>query len=823
MSVIGLDFGNESSVVGIARKKGIDVLLNNESKRETPSMVGFGDKQRSLGTAASAGYTMNYKNTVNNLKRFIGRQYDELDVATEAEKCFYKLCKCERTGGVLMEVRYMGEARKFTPTEVLAMLLGELQRIAEAEHGTKVPDCVISVPCYFTDVQRHAVMDAASIAGLKCLRLINDMTAVALGYGIYKNDLPEPDAPPLTVAFVDVGHSDMQVAIVSYNKGKMKVLGHAYDRALGGRDFDDCLVDHFAEEFKEKYKIDVKSNPRATFRLREAMAKAKKVLSANAETPVNIECLMDDTDVRSKITRETFEGLAANLLSRVLAPCEKALAKSGVTVEDVAIVELVGNSSRIPAISSQISAFFKKEISRHLNASECVARGCALQGAMLSPTFRFTRTFDVEDASCFPVSFSYPSEDGTGEETKTVFAENNVVPSTKLLTFFRSSTFELRAAFSEPGLLPDGAPTAVGKFSIGPIPAPKAGDEKQKIKVKLRLNMHGTVGVESAQLLEEEIVEVEEPAPAAEAPMETDGAAAAAGAENGEKKEGEAPSEPAAPMETEDAKPATVMVKKKNIKKTEVPVQSFLSKMSSADTEKGAEREFDMCLQDRVIEETKEKKNELEEYVLKMRSRLHGDLEAYIAPGPRDAMVKVLTETEDWLYEDGEDETKGVYTDKLNGLKEQGNAIVMRYTEDQSRSTAAEGLTTVAKQFKAMARSGDAKYAHITQEELKKVADECDDALIWLTDKMGIQDSTPKTEAPVLLCSDITKKRDVLLRVCEPIMNKPAPKPEPKPEPKPAAAGEAKPDGAAADTEMKDGGEAAEATDTKMSNADDLD
>ena len=836
MSVLGLDFGNESSVVGIARKKGIDVLLNNESKRETPSMVGFTEKQRALGTAAAAGFTMNYKNTVNQIKRLIGRSGAEKGMDEERSRCFFETETCGTTGGVLIKVRYLGEEKKFTPTEVLAMLLGELARIAEAEHGAKVPDCVVSVPCYFTDAQRHAVMDAASIAGLKCLRLMNDMTAVALGYGIYKQDLPAPEEKPLRVAFVDVGHSDMQVAIVAYSKGTMKVLGHAFDRSLGGRDFDDCLVDHFAEEFKTTYKIDVKSRPRALFRLREAAAKSKKVLSANAETPLNIECLMDDIDVRSKITREKFEELSADLLARVLAPCEVALEKSGVSVDDISIVELVGNSSRIPAISTQISSFFKREVSRHLNASECVARGCALQGAMLSPTFRFTREFDVQDAACYPVAFSWASEPGAEEEASAndanVFDVNNSVPSTKMLTFYRSNNFDICARYAAPELLPAGANLDVGKFTLGPIPPSKTG-EKQKVKVKVRLNIHGTVGVESAQAVEEEeeeevAMEDADAKPAAAdgaaeaaAPMDTDAAAPASTGGEGDA----AAAAAAAPMETEEAEKK----KKKKIKRTDIAVQSSLCKLAPHEINKYNEKEFEMCFQDRIIEETKEKKNDLEEYVLKMRSRLYGDLEPYIAASSRDALVSVLTATEDWLYEDGEDETKGVYTDKLNELKEKGNVVVMRYTEDQSRASAANGLVTIANDFKTKATSGDAKYSHIGEEDLGRVVKECDAALAWLEDKSKMQEATPKTDPPVLLCAEITKKRDVLLRVAEPIMNKPAPPPAAA-KPKPAAAPEpangangAAPEAAEAETAA---GEAATgAADTTMADgtADDLD
>lgn len=225
-----------------------------------------------------------------------------------------------------------------------------------------------------------------------------------------------------------------------------------------------------------------------------------------------------------------------------------------------------------------------------------------------------------------------------------------------------------------------------------------------------------------------------------------------------------------------------------------------------------------------MLKRPKKKRNEIEEYVLKMRTRLYQDLEPYITPDARDKFSQELTATEDWLYEDGEDETKGVYIERLNKLKDQGNIILLRFTEDQSRNTAANGLSMIANDFKTMATSGNEKYAHIEEEEKAKVVKECDAALKWLDDKIAMQTVTPKTEQPVLLCADITKKRDVLLRVCEPIMNKPKPKPKPAPAPAPTPTPTPAP--TAEGTKPADGAEdmkVDEAEDAKMSNADDLD
>ncbi|RYR45480.1 hypothetical protein Ahy_A07g031304 [Arachis hypogaea] len=242
------------------------------------------------------------------------------------------------------------------------------------------------VPSYFSDLQRRAYLNVAAIVGLKPLRLIHGCTATGIGYGIYNTDFSI--AAPIYVAFVDVGHCDTQVSIAAFQDGKMKMLSHVFDWSLGGRDFDKVLFSYFAVKFREQYSIDVYSNARACIRLRSPCEKLK-VLSANSDAPLNIECLMDEKDVKGLIKMEEFGNLASGLLERICVPCNKALADAGLSVEKIHSVELVGSGSRIPAITRLLTSLFKREAGRTLNASECVARGCALQCAMLSPALHF--------------------------------------------------------------------------------------------------------------------------------------------------------------------------------------------------------------------------------------------------------------------------------------------------------------------------------------------------------------------------------------------------------------------------------------------------
>lgn len=267
MSVVGFDFGNESCVVAVARQRGIDVVLNDESKRETPAIVCFGDKQRFIGTAGAASSTMNPKNSISQVKRLIGRKFSDPEVQRDIQSLPFSVTEGP-DGFPLIHARYLGEQRAFTPTQIVGMVLSNLRAIAEKNLNAAVVDCCIGIPVYFTDLQRRAVLDAVAIAGLYPLRLMHETTSTALAYGIYKTDLPENDQ--LNVAFVDVGHASMQVCIAGFKKGQLKILAHSFDWSLGGRDFDEVLFRHFAEKFKKECKIDVYKNARAFMRLRTA-------------------------------------------------------------------------------------------------------------------------------------------------------------------------------------------------------------------------------------------------------------------------------------------------------------------------------------------------------------------------------------------------------------------------------------------------------------------------------------------------------------------------------------------------------------------------
>ncbi|XP_027167776.1 heat shock 70 kDa protein 15 [Coffea eugenioides] len=797
MSVVGFDFGNESGVVAVARQRGIDVVLNDESKRETPAVVCFGDKQRFLGTAGAASSMMNPKNTISQIKRLIGRPFSDPELQRDLKALPFTVTEGP-DGFPLIHARYLGELRTFTPTQVLGMVFSDLKSIAQKNLNAAVVDCCIGIPVYFTDLQRRAVVDAATIAGLHPLRLIHETTATALAYGIYKTDLPENDQ--LNVAFVDIGHASMQVCIAGFKKGQLKILAHSFDRCLGGRDFDEVLFQHFAAKFKDEYKIDVFQNARACLRLRAACEKLKKMLSANPEAPLNIECLMDEKDVRGFIKREEFEQISIPILERVKKPLEMALAEAGLGVESIHAVEVVGSGSRVPAMIKILTDFFGKEPRRTMNASECVAKGAALQCAILSPTFK-VREFQVNESFPFAIALSWKgsapdAQNGAADNQQStiVFPKGNPIPSVKALTFYRSGTFTVDVHYADVSELQ--APAKISTYTIGPFQATKG--ERAKLKVKVRLNLHGIVSVESATLLEEEEVEVpvtKEPAKET-AKMETDevpsdgappsstetdvnmqdtkGAAEAPGAENGVPDSGDKPVQ----METDSKAEAP----KKKVKKTNIPVSELVyGGLAAADVQKAVEKEFEMALQDRVMEETKDKKNAVESYVYDMRNKLNDRYHEFVMDPERGQFAAKLQETEDWLYEDGEDETKGVYIAKLEELKKQGDPIEERYKEFMERGSVIDQFIYCIGSYREAAMSNDPKFDHIDISEKQKVLNECVEAEAWLREKKQQQDALPKYANPVLLSADIRRKAEALDRSCRPIMTKPKPaKPAPE-------------------------------------------
>ncbi|XP_068601046.1 heat shock 70 kDa protein 4a [Brachionichthys hirsutus] len=795
MSVVGFDLGFQSCYVAAARAGGIETLANDYSDRCTPSFVSFGPQNRSIGASAKTQVVTNCKNTVQGFKRFHGRAYADPYVQSAKSKLVYSLADMP-SGSTGIKVMYLEEEKVFSIEQVTGMLLTKLKQTAESALKKPVADCVISVPSYFTDVERRSVMDAAHIAGLNCLRLMNDTTAVTLAYGIYKQDLPAPEEKPRLVVFVDVGHSGYQVSVCAFNKGKLKILAAACDSELGGKGFDDILVNHFCEEFKKKYKLDVRSKPRALVRLYQECEKLKKLMSANAsDLPLNIECFMNDIDVSAKLNRGQFEEMCSGLLAKVEGPFRNIMEQAKLKKEDIYAVEIVGGASRIPSIKERVSKFFGKELSTTLNADEAVARGCALQCAILSPAFK-VREFSITDVVPYSISLKWNSAAEEGLSDCEVFPKNHAAPFSKILTFYRNEPFFLEAYYNNPKDLPY-PNTSIGQFLIQNV-VPQASGESAKVKVKVRVNVHGVFSVSSASLIE--VVKT----PEGEEPMETDHTVKEEenkmqvdqedqkpqAAENKEKKSEAEEMETTAEDNKEKTNDQPPQAKKPKVKtKTvELPIESSLHRQLSSDVlHVFVENEGKMIMQDKLEKERNDAKNNVEEYVYDMRDKLHGVLEKFVSEADRHAFSSKLEETENWLYEDGEDEKKQVYINKLAELTKLGDPIYERYMEAEERPKAFQELGRQIQQYMKIIeayKAKDEQYSHLDELEVTRVDDQVNAAMVWMNGKMNPQNNQDLTLEPVVKVQEILAKTKELHSACNPVVSKPKPKVEPPKEEK---------------------------------------
>nr|XP_009936440.1 PREDICTED: heat shock protein 105 kDa isoform X2 [Opisthocomus hoazin] len=664
-----------------------------------------------------------------------------------------------KNGGVGVKVMYMDEQHIFSVEQISAMLLTKLKETAESNLKKPVTDCVISVPSFFTDAERRSLLDAAQIVGLNCLRLMNDMTAVALNYGIYKQDLPAPEEKPRIVVFVDMGHSAFQVSACAFNKSKLKVLGTAFDPFLGGRNFDGKLVDYFCAEIKAKYKLDPKAKVRALLRLYQECEKLKKLMSSNStDIPLNIECFMNDTDVSGKMNRSQFEELCADLLQRIEVPLLLLMEQTQLKVEDVTAVEIVGG----PVVKERIAKFFGKDVSSTLNADEAIARGCALQCAILSPAFK-VREFSVTDATPFPISLLWNTEAEDTEGVHEVFSRNHPAPFSKVLTFYRKGPFELEAFYSDPNGVPY-PESKIGRYVIQNVAAQKDG-EKSKVKVKVRVNTHGIFSVSTASMVEPVKSEESEDV-GVETEVESQDQRPTENASDTNERKGDQPPEAKKPK-----------IKVKNV---ELPIEANLVWQLGKDLlNMYIETEGKMIMQDKLEKERNDAKNAVEEYVYEFRDKLSGPYEKFVCEKDLQGFSALLTETEGWLYEEGEDEAKQVYVDKLEDLKKLGTPIEMRYQEAEERPKLLEELGRRLQYYAMIAgefRNKDEKYIHIDEMEMTKVEKCVSEVVEWMNNAVSAQAKKSLDQDPAVHSSEIKAKLQELNNVCEPVVTQPKPK-----------------------------------------------
>ena len=492
--IIGIDLGTTNSCVAVLEGGEPTVINSTEGGRTTPSIVAFTkDDDRLVGQPAKRQAVTNPQNTVFSIKRFMGRMFDE--VGTEIEEVPYKVTKSD-SGSVMVEAG----GKSYSPPEIGAMVLQKLKQTAEEHLGTTVSDVVVTVPAYFNDSQRQATKDAGKIAGLNVRRIINEPTAAALAYGMDKKK-------DETIAVFDLGGGTFDISILELGDGVFEVKSTNGDTHLGGDDFDQKVINWIAAEFKSSDGIDLKKDPMALQRLREAAETAKKELSSSKQTEINLPFITADSSgpkhLNQILTRAKFEELVSDLIARTVDPCLKAIKDASLSAADIDEVILVGGSSRMPKIQEKVKEIFGKEPNHSVNPDEVVALGAAIQGGVLSG--------DVDDILLLDVTPLSLGIETLGSVSTKLIERNTTIPTKKSQVFSTAAdnqtTVEIHVLQGEREMAIDNK--TIGRFHLDGIPPAPRGVPQVEVTFDIDANGILNVGAKDKATGKEQSIRIE--------------------------------------------------------------------------------------------------------------------------------------------------------------------------------------------------------------------------------------------------------------------------------------------------------------------------
>ena len=477
--IIGIDLGTTNSCVSVMEGNEPVVIANDEGRRTTPSIVAFLDNgERKVGDPAKRQAITNPTKTVASIKRFMGGRFDES--VKEISRMAYKVQKGDNN-----TCRVDIDGRMYSPQEISAIILQKMKKTAEDFLGHEVTEAVITVPAYFNDSQRQATKEAGEIAGLTVKRIINEPTAAALAYGLDKKK------KDMTIVVYDLGGGTFDVSVLELGDGVFEVKSTNGDTHLGGDDFDHVIIDHLAEQFKSQENIDLRKDPMALQRLKEAAEKAKVELSSSSETEVNLPYVTSVDGVPKhlvlKLTRAKFEQLADALVQRTLKPCADALKDAGLTKNDIDEIIMVGGSTRIPKIQQVVEEFFGKKPNKGVNPDEVVAIGAAIQGGVLTGEVKDVLLLDVT-----PLSMGIETMGGVYD---VVIEANSTIPTKKSKVYSTAAdqqpSVEIHILQGERPMAKDNR--TVGRFILDGIPPAPRG--VPQIEVSFDMDANGILNV----------------------------------------------------------------------------------------------------------------------------------------------------------------------------------------------------------------------------------------------------------------------------------------------------------------------------------------
>lgn len=827
LAVMSVDFGTEWMKVGIV-SPGVpmEIALNKESKRKTPAVISFRDNIRSFGEDAQTVAIRFPKNAYAYLLDLLAKDVNHPLVKLYQERFpYYEIVSDPQRGTILFK---HDEDTFYSVEELIAQMLVRAREFAEQGAHQPIKECVLTVPGYFNQAERRALLQAAQLADLKVLQLINDYTAVALNYGIFRRkDFNETAQYML---FYDMGAYSTTATLVSYQTVKTKergyvetlpqatIIGVGYDRTLGGLEMQIRLQKYLAQKFNEMKKTtnDVTANPRAMAKLFKEAGRVKNVLSANAEHYAQIEGLLDEQDFKVLVTREQFENLVADLFERVQKPVETALKTAGLSKDVLSQVVLVGAGTRVPKVQEHLQKVVGQELAKNLNTDEAATMGAVYKAADLSSGFQ-VKKFITKDGVVFPIQvvFERENEAGLKQVKRTLFGLMNPYPQKKIITFNKhTSDFTFKVNYAELEYLSEEEIRNIGTLNITEVALKGVEDafrkhqgenvETKGIKAHFSMDESGILSLLNVELIVEKLVaaEAEEESPfsklgstisklfggedekpVVEKPVYEEPLPP----QQPEKKPEEAPEQKK--NETDANKNQTKEAEKKEIKpkvvtlKEPIPASAtFLSipELSKPQLEESSKKLAKLNAIEKELIRRETALNSLESYVIDVQTKLYED--EYAAAATEEEIEKIksaCSEISDWLYEDGSDADADTYENKLASLTSLTRELYGRVFEHRERPEALNALKSMlngsrhflesAKNLTKSVNPDKDVFTDVEIETLQKLIKETEE---WRDKQVEEQKKLKKSEPVKLTVKALSEKMALLDREVKYLVNK---------------------------------------------------
>ncbi|GAQ90029.1 hypothetical protein KFL_005910055 [Klebsormidium nitens] len=816
-AVLGIDYGAEwlKMVVVKSGKPMISTVINEMSKRKAPAMVAFSNGERLLGEEAAAIVGRYPERVYQRVRDLLGVALPEARALLAGRYLAYDLVEdAERR---TVRIRTHDGSAEYGAEELAAMVLRYAAELARAHSKAPIRDCVLTVPPFWGQRQRQALLDAAHIAGLKVMALLTEPSAAALQYGI---DRKFENATQLVLLY-DVGAAATRATLLRFSayagkdRGRSAVIGQAHtlgvrwDPDLGGQAMEARLAEHFADEFNQQVGggTDVRASPKAMAKLLKAVRKTKEVLSANSEAPISVESLLDDHDFRSSITRRLFEQLCADVWTRALAPLRDVLAEANITAADLDALEVIGGATRVPRLQAALTDFLGdvRGVDRHLDADEAVAHGAGLHAANLSDGFKL-RPFGVNDGLPYGLVYRLDgargSEDASeeGAEAAAPGAPRSLFPPlrklpTRIIRSLKAQEddFGVALAYDPAGPLPAGMPSLdVAQYAVRGVAAATAkyranATAPLKVALHFSLSRAGVAALDKAELVVETLEALPAPAPPPNASVNVTGNASSANQSvpQGDAAAGEGAEGAATGNGTEAGRPA-VKHRKRTLR---IPLEvadvspASLRGMEPADLAAAAARHEELRARDQEKHATAEAKNSLEAYILQTRTNLAEEegVAGVSTAAERGELEAELAAAEEWLYGEGADGAAPAFQDRHTALRRQGDRIFFRLQEQRHRpQIVARAHALVARARRDVAAWRESR-PWVGDAELAGLLAAVGEFEEWVAQQEAAQAGRRPEEDPAFACADVDSRASALLKKIRKVEAIPKPKPKPKP------------------------------------------